>query len=380
MDETLAGKSILLVEDDYFAAVELATQLKAAGVNVIGPMPSLDEAVAFLRSGETIEGAVLDINLGGQLVFPLADELERRGIPFIFATGYEPDIIPTRHAGKVLLRKPLEEDVIVATLSHATRPQQVTRETARRNDILNRLPVEELDAILPLLKETYVPRGAIMEQRGQTVVRACFPLDNVISLITISPDGNRVETGLIGKEGLSGFGLFDGDDETPFEMLNQIEGAMLSISVENLKQVIPAMPSLPLLAARFQRALGVQVGYTALANARAGLLQRLARWLVMIEDRIPQNMINLTHEYLSFMLGVRRPSVTDTLHILEGEHLIRSTRGCVEILDRKGLIKTAGSIYGPPEAEYQRLMRLPLAVEPPQADDPEPVSLRKSAS
>jgi CheY-like chemotaxis protein len=381
MGNTLSGRPILVVEDDYYSATELAAQLKSMGADVVGPVPDVAEALQYIRSRPDLQGAVLDINLGGQMVFAVADELERRALPFVFATGYEPDVVPTRHADKVLLRKPLEGEALEAALLQAAEAGGVTEEDACRNGLLARLPAAELAIITPLLRHGYNPRGAIIEQRGQVVRRVCFPLDCVLSLITIGREGSRLETGLIGKEGMSGFGLVDGDDLTPYELVNQVEGSMLSMSAEDFKDVLTSAPSLEMLASRFGRSLGIQVSYTALANGRSEIRQRLARWLVMIQDRIQGNAFRVTHEYLALMLGVRRPSVTDTLHLLEGDRLIRSTRGCVEILDRQGLVNVAGEVYGSAEAEYERLMGLPLLradAVPPFAQST--VLLTKSAS
>ncbi|CCM78264.1 helix-turn-helix domain-containing protein [Rhizobium mesoamericanum] len=80
----------------------------------------------------------------------------------------------------------------------------------------------------------------------------------------------------------------------------------------------------------------------------------------MVDDRSATNSFGLTHEYLSIMLGARRPSVTDAIHVLEGEQLIRSTRGNLGIRDRSRLVEFAGESYGTPEAEHRRLMSLPL--------------------
>ena len=119
---------------------------------------------------------------------------------------------------------------------------------------------------------------------------------------------------------------------------------------------------LRILASRFARSLAVRVSYTALANGRFEVKQRLARWLAVVHERVPGREFHLTHDYLAIMLGVRRPSVTDALHLLEGNKLIRSTRGNIEIRDRNGLIAAAGEAFGAPEAEYERLMALPFAI------------------
>ena len=84
--------------------------------------------------------------------------------------------------------------------------------------------------------------------------------------------------------------------------------------------------------------------------------ERLARWILMAQDRLGHANLPLTHEFLALMLGVRRPRVTDALHVLEGEGLIRASRGQIVVLDRKGVEKRAKHCYGIPEAEYRRLM------------------------
>lgn len=93
----------------------------------------------------------------------------------------------------------------------------------------------------------------------------------------------------------------------------------------------------------------------SLANARFSVPQRLARWLVMIHDRIRTSTFTITHEYLSVILGVRRATITEYLHVLEGSRFIKSTRGVVRIINRDGLITATGGSYGPPEAAYKRL-------------------------
>jgi hypothetical protein len=165
------------------------------------------------------------------------------------------------------------------------------------------------------------------------------------------PDGTRIESGLIGREGMTGCGLAVGDPQTPYELLMQIEGYAVVMAAEDFRQAVVQMPDLRLLASRFAP-LAVQVSYTALANGRFELRQRLARWLLMVHDRVRGFSFNLTHEYLATMLGVRRSSVTDALHILEGDGLIRSTRNQIVIRDRSKLAVLAGPAYGVPEAEY----------------------------
>lgn len=93
-----------------------------------------------------------------------------------------------------------------------------------------------------------------------------------------------------------------------------------------------------------------------LANGVSHIDERLARWLLMCHDRVDGNAVAITHKFLGMMLGVRRSSVTDTLHILEGRGLIQAARGIITIKDRAKLERVAGASYGVPEAEYRRLI------------------------
>ncbi len=357
----LVGKRVLVVEDDYLIATDLKTQLHNVGINVVGPVPNIGAAQELLSNDADIAGAILDVRLGDEFVFPVADELERRGVPFVFATGFEPDIVPARHADKIVLRKPTESRAIAVALAGAAYPFPVTSQQAAQNLILAHLPPPVLAALLPQVRVVALPRGSVLEVPDQLVNRVYFPLDCVASMIVVGRDGTRVETGIIGREGLTGSGLSDNDDRTPYELIIQIDGTALAMSADEFRQALTSVPELRVLTTRFARSLGVQVSYTALANAKFDIRQRLARWLVMMQDRVPGRSLNITHDYLAVMLGVRRSSVTDVLHILEGDKLIRANRSCIKVRNRNGLIEVAGESYGAPEAEHNRLMTLGVA-------------------
>ncbi|OWW04435.1 Crp/Fnr family transcriptional regulator [Rhizobium sp. R72] len=361
LQQTIFGKRILLVEDDYYAATELASRLLAVGVDVVGPCPNVEDAFAKIGATSGLDGAVLDINLGGEMVFPVADELERLGLPFVFATAYDPDVVPARHADKIVLRKPLENDALAAALSHSSHSRNVSIEDTSANTILKALPRNQLAGLLPFLRQLHLPRGAVIEVANQTVSQVYFPIDCVVSLIAVGAGGTRIETGLIGNEGMTGAGVAIGDERTPHELVNQIDGHTLAIAVGDFRDALALAPDLYLLACRFARSLGVQVSHTALVNGAFDVRRRLARWLLMVDDRACRKSFDLTHDYLAVMLGVRRPSVTEALHVLEGERFVVSMRGRLEIRDRPRLVEYAGEAYGIPEAEHRRLMALPLS-------------------
>jgi DNA-binding response OmpR family regulator len=111
----LANKRVLVVEDDYLVAMDIARALERAGAEVIGPAPGVEAALDVLE--RTVpDGAILDINLGGEMAFPVADALMARGIPFIFATGYDAQVIPVRFIHVKRCEKPMASEQICAAL------------------------------------------------------------------------------------------------------------------------------------------------------------------------------------------------------------------------------------------------------------------------
>lgn len=147
-----------------------------------------------------------------------------------------------------------------------------------------------------------------------------------------------------------------GVDRTPYRCIVQVPGAGYRVPVQALEATMDALPALRETFLRFAHVLAMQTSYTALSNAVHPVDERLARWLLMCHDRSDGDAIPLTHEFMSVMLAVRRPSVTTSLHVLEGNRFIRSERGMVMIVDRRGLEEFAGDAYGAPEAEYARLI------------------------
>lgn len=349
----------LVVEDDYVLASDLVAKLSEVGMKIVGPAPNVQRALEYIEDSSQINVAVLDINLGGTMVFPVADELSKRNIPFFFATGYSRDVVPPRFADRIFVEKPLEMSEVYHALSDCRDTSQKSS-GEQKNLILSSLSPRESDAIKPHLKPVRLVQGEILEPQFGEISAVRFIESGIISLIALSLDGSQVEAGLIGREGVTGTGLLEGDWRTPYNLMVQIEGTAQRIDVDSFLRLTQKAPQLRSLASSFARSLGIQIGYTALANGRYSIEQRLARWLLMLNDRVDSQILYLTHEHMSFMLGVRRSGVTGALHVLEGEKLIRSVRGKVIVIDRNGLILKAHGSYGIPEAEYERLMGFSL--------------------
>lgn len=115
--DALPGRKVLLVEDDYFIADEMRRTLARSGVEVLGPVASVARALTLIEANAEIDAAVLDVNLRDVMVFPVADALAKRGVPFIFATGYEGTVIPPRYGHIQRCEKPVEMDTLTRALA-----------------------------------------------------------------------------------------------------------------------------------------------------------------------------------------------------------------------------------------------------------------------
>ncbi|WP_046865935.1 response regulator [Microvirga massiliensis] len=115
-NKSLAHRRVLVVEDEYFLADDMAHSLQKLGAEVVGPVPTRDKALGLLESGERIDAAVLDINLRGETVFPVADTLIRQGVPFVFATGYDQSAVPAAYKGVPRWEKPFRPDELAKML------------------------------------------------------------------------------------------------------------------------------------------------------------------------------------------------------------------------------------------------------------------------
>ena len=112
----LAGRRVLMVEDEYFLADDMRQAFEGGGIEVLGPVGRLEEALALVERAAAIDGAVLDVNLHDVMVFPVADALSERGVPFVFATGYEQSAIPARFTDVRRCEKPVEPRQIATAL------------------------------------------------------------------------------------------------------------------------------------------------------------------------------------------------------------------------------------------------------------------------
>jgi CRP-like cAMP-binding protein len=214
----------------------------------------------------------------------------------------------------------------------------------------------DLDQLEPHLELKLLKLRDTIEAVNSPIEHVYFVEEGICSIMAHMPRGRDVEVGIIGRDGMTGTAIVEGDTQSPLHTFVQIEGSAFRIEVGDFREALRQSPDIRELLHHYARCLAMQVSYTALANGRSTIEERLARWILMIDDRVGGGRFALTHELLSIMLGVHRPGVTVALHMLEGKGCIRSNRGEVVLLDREGLIDASDGAYGGAEREYQRIM------------------------
>ena len=233
---------------------------------------------------------------------------------------------------------------------HATSP------TASPNLLLASLSSSDRGLLQAHLQPVTLALRQVLEKPDKRVHAVYFPEAGFASVVAVQTDDTQVEVGLIGREGMTGLTIVLGNHRAPHATYMQAAGKGQCIKAVELRKAMQASPSLRGVLLKYVQVFMVQTAHTAVANARAKIEERLARWILMAHDRLDGMSLPLTHEFLSLMLGVRRAGVTEALHVLEAEKLIRSARGEVVVLNRKGMERKAGHAYGAPEAELRRLL------------------------
>jgi CRP-like cAMP-binding protein len=226
------------------------------------------------------------------------------------------------------------------------------------NGVLSGVAPADRARLTPFLVAIELPVRKQLEARHRRIEHVYFLTSGMASVVVSGGSNHTVEVGIIGPESMTGMAVVLGADRSPHETFIQSAGEGWRIEAAMLDRAMRESPSLHRHLLRHVQAFMIQMSFTALANARYKIDERLARWLLMASDRAgPQ--VSLTHEFLSLMMGVRRPGVTSALNALEERGVIAAKRGIITICDRDGLIEIANGSYGAPEAELERLFSAP---------------------
>src|SRR5689334_3908251 len=217
------------------------------------------------------------------------------------------------------------------------------------NRILSRLSREDFALLEPHLEAVDLPVRKPLEARKKRIEQVYFVESGFASVVANGTTKPSIEVGIIGREGMSGFAIVLGSDRAQHETYIQVAGKGLRIRADRLREADEQSITLHRGLLRFVHSFLAQTTTTALANGRSKTEERLARWLLMADDRLDGNELPLTHEFLGLMLGTHRPGVTIAVQALEKAGLITARRSHITIVDRKKLEKSSNGTYVRPE-------------------------------
>lgn len=229
-------------------------------------------------------------------------------------------------------------------------------ERAQTNHLLSAIPKDELARIRPFLKDMELKCREDIYQSDEPTDHVWFPTAGVVSLVAEFMEGEPVEIATIGPEGMVGIQVFLGNDQMPARAFVQVPGRAVCMKAEDFHRLVKECPRFERLLLRYTLALLNQISQAAACNRAHSVEERLARWLLMTQDRVNSPEFPLTQDFLAQMLGVRRPTVSIAAGMLSKAGLIHYVRGRITILDRVGLEKASCECYRVIADEFRRLV------------------------
>lgn len=224
------------------------------------------------------------------------------------------------------------------------------------NDLIDSLPLQDRVSFLSDCEVVDLVFGEVLTEPGGRIQHVFFPLDGFISLIASLGDSERLEVAMVGSEGMYGMPLTLGLDESPLRAMVQGAGQALRMPAAVFCRHLEQSPALQALLNRYLYVLMHQLTRVAACTHFHQVEARLARWLLMTQDRAHSDRLHLTHEFLAMMLGVRRAGITLAAMALQGRRLISYHRGDITVLDRAGLIEAACGCYTADRNLYRRIL------------------------
>ncbi|MGZ3275918.1 MAG: Crp/Fnr family transcriptional regulator [Caulobacteraceae bacterium] len=223
------------------------------------------------------------------------------------------------------------------------------------NELLDSLPLPVFAGLEHSLNRLEIRRGTVLISPFAAISTVYFPTGGMVSLVRGMANGDMVEIGVVGREGMVGWPALIAADMGSIVAIVQLSLTGFSVSTHALLRFVSANPDFGEVLARSMQALFLQVAQTAACNQHHTVAHRLAKWLLMADDRSSSSPMNLTHEFLAMMLGVRRAGVTDAISALKSAGIVESANGRVAILDRHKLERAVCECYGAIQAETERL-------------------------
>lgn len=224
------------------------------------------------------------------------------------------------------------------------------------NQLLSLLPQADRKRILARCEQMPLEIRTVLYEANGPMPYVYFPLSGMVSLVLNTQDGQTIEVGTIGNEGMLGTPLVLGSDKSPVEVLIQVSATLLRMTAKDFLRELKRSGPLRAAAQRFAQALITQISQSVACNRVHPVEERICRWLLMVHDRVGLDDMVLTQQFVSQMLGVRRPSVTVVAGTLQKAGLIKYSRGKMTILNRKGLEAGACECYQIVRRESERLL------------------------
>ncbi len=224
------------------------------------------------------------------------------------------------------------------------------------NRLLAALPDAEYQRLIPHLERVSLSFEQVLHEVGELVEYVYFPDQGIVSLLSTMADGSMVEVGLVGNDGVVGIPAALGDNIATTIATVQVPGSGMRMKASLLKSQFQRGGVLQSLLLRYMLALFAFVSQNAACNRLHHLDGRLARWLLLVYDRVKSNELPLTHEFMAQMLGVRRAGVTEAANMLQQGGMIRYTRGKITILNRAELEAASCECYEIIKGEFARLL------------------------
>jgi CRP-like cAMP-binding protein len=233
------------------------------------------------------------------------------------------------------------------------------RGTRPRNALLAALPGDAYTLLEPYFEYQTIKRGVVLHKPGETIHDLYFPLTCLISITVTMRDGRTAETGVVGSREVVGINAFMGGRETTqTEYVVQIAGDTIRMPTEPLRELFDRDIAVRSVLLKYTQAMLAQVTQNAACNGLHKIEQRFARWLLESRDRIGSDELQLTHEFIAEMLGVRRAGVTEVSCLFEERGAVRKSHGRLRIIDDAQLEAASCECYRVLAEEYDRLLGL----------------------
>jgi CRP-like cAMP-binding protein len=225
-----------------------------------------------------------------------------------------------------------------------------------RNSLLRALPDDEYARLFSSLEPVRLDVRQVLYEPEEPIDHVYFPETGVVSLLALDDSAGAVEVGTIGNEGMTGLAVFHGLESTPQQCFAQVAGDAVRLPAAVFSREVAQLPHFRARVHRYAHCFFNDVAQSVACNQLHSIQQRCARWLLMTHDRVSGNEFLLTQQFLSFMLGTRRASVSVAAKSLQRRGLITYSRGKVRVLDRDGLEAASCACYRITRAAYDDLL------------------------